>query len=201
MFNGLIREIAEVRRFDGNFLRIKAKYTPQIGDSIAVNGACLSVVALHSDGFEVELSERTQRIIAKESYKDLVHIEPAMTLNTRIDGHLVAGHIDGVGKILNITQKSNYHEFVIGVSDRIFALLVDNGSICVSGVSLTIAGLLTNAFKLAVIPLTMRETLFHRYRIGDVLNIEADMIVKNIQALLKKPKSIWQELDDIAMGF
>ena len=90
MFNGLIREIAEVISFSGNSLRIRAKFRPEhIGDSIAINGACLSVTQILADGFVVEISSETATLIATQNFKGRVHIEPAMRLGDRIDGHLV----------------------------------------------------------------------------------------------------------------
>ena len=89
MFNGLIREIAQVASFSGDLLRLRARYRPALGDSVAVNGACLSVTQLHSDGFSVELSAETRAHIATENLRGRVHIEPAMRLGERIDGHVL----------------------------------------------------------------------------------------------------------------
>ena len=115
MFNGLIREIAKVKSFNNNILKLKAKYRPNIGDSIAVNGVCLTATKIYNDGFEVELSPETQSKIAIENYKNLVHIEPALRLSDRIDGHLVQGHIDCIGEILEITKNKNSYDVVIKI--------------------------------------------------------------------------------------
>ncbi|MBF0928304.1 MAG: riboflavin synthase, partial [Campylobacter concisus] len=99
MFNGLIRELAEVISYSQNVLRLKAKFRPNLGDSIAVNGACLSVIKLYDDGFSVELSAESRTNVAVENLSGLVHIEPAMKLGERVDGHLMQGHIDFIGVI------------------------------------------------------------------------------------------------------
>ena len=91
MFTGLVREFAKVQSLHQNTLTLQAKYKPKIGDSIAVNGACLTAIEVFNGGFSLELSEETQSHIALESYKDLVHIEPALRLQDRLDGHLVQG--------------------------------------------------------------------------------------------------------------
>lgn len=107
MFSGLVREIAKIKRFQNNILYIQSPYKPQIGDSIAVNGACLTVIEITPDGFGVELSQHTQEKIAIENYRDYVHIEPALLANSRLDGHFVQGHIDSIGIIKSITPNSN----------------------------------------------------------------------------------------------
>jgi len=104
MFTGLIREIATVKSFVGATLTLRAKHKPQLGDSIAINGACLTVTALHHDGFSVELSPESQKLLAIENYKNEVHIEPAMSMGDRFEGHIVQGHIDTVGEVETITN-------------------------------------------------------------------------------------------------
>ena len=104
MFNGLIRELAEVISYSQNVLRLKAKFRPNLGDSIAVNGACLSVIKLYDDGFSVELSAESRANVAVENLSGLVHIEPAMKLAERVDGHLMQGHIDFIGVISAIKK-------------------------------------------------------------------------------------------------
>ena len=103
MFTGLVREFGKVKSLQGERLSILAKHIPNIGDSIAINGACLTAIEIFEGGFVVELSEETQAHIALESYKDCVHIEPAMRLSDRLDGHIVQGHIDGIGCIKAVT--------------------------------------------------------------------------------------------------
>ena len=138
MFNGLIREIAQVASFNGDSLRLRARYRPALGDSVAVNGACLSVTRLFADGFAVQLSSETARIIAVQNLRGSVHIEPAMRLGERIDGHLIQGHIDAVGEIYKISKLVSGVDFFIRAPLYIAPLLAPKGSVAIDGVSLTI---------------------------------------------------------------
>ncbi len=138
MFNGLIREIAQVASFSGNSLRLRARYRPALGDSVAVNGACLSVTRLFADGFAVQLSSETARVIAAQNLRGSVHIEPAMRLGERIDGHLIQGHVDAVGEIYKISKLASGVDFFIRAPLHIAPLLAPKGSVAIDGVSLTI---------------------------------------------------------------
>lgn len=138
MFNGLIREIAQVASFSGDLLRLRARYRPALGDSVAVNGACLSVTRLFADGFTVQLSSETARVIAAQNLHGSVHIEPAMRIGDRIDGHLIQGHIDAVGEICKISKLASGVDFFIRAPLHIAPLLAPKGSVAIDGVSLTI---------------------------------------------------------------
>ena len=138
MFNGLIREIAQVASFSGDLLRLRAKYRPALGDSVAVNGACLSVTRLFADGFTVQLSSETARVIAAQNLRGPVHIEPAMRLGEHIDGHLIQGHVDAVGEIYKISKLASGVDFFIRAPLHIAPLLAPKGSVAIDGVSLTI---------------------------------------------------------------
>ena len=138
MFNGLIREIAQVASFSGDSLRLRAIYRPALGDSVAVNGACLSVTRLFADGFTVQLSSETARVIAAQNLRGPVHIEPAMRLGERIDGHLIQGHVDAVGEIYKISKLASGVDFFIRAPLHIAPLLAPKGSVAIDGVSLTI---------------------------------------------------------------
>ena len=138
MFNGLIREIAQVASFSGDLLRLRARYRPALGDSVAVNGACLSVTRLFADGFAVQLSSETARVIAVQNLRGPVHIEPAMRIGDRIDGHLIQGHVDAVGEIYKISKLPSGVDFFIRAPLHIAPLLAPKGSVAIDGVSLTI---------------------------------------------------------------
>nr|WP_315055728.1 pentapeptide repeat-containing protein [uncultured Campylobacter sp.] len=138
MFNGLIREIAQVANFSGDLLRLRARYRPALGDSVAVNGACLSVTRLFADGFAVQLSSETARVIVVQNLRGSVHIEPAMRLGERIDGHLIQGHVDAVGEIYKISKLASGVDFFIHAPLCIAPLLAPKGSVAIDGVSLTI---------------------------------------------------------------
>ena len=138
MFNGLIREIAQVASFSGDLLRLRARYRPALGDSVAVNGACLSVTRLFADGFTVQLSSETARVIVAQNLRGSVHIEPAMRIGDRIDGHLIQGHVDAVGEIYKISKLASGVDFFIRAPLHIAPLLAPKGSVAIDGVSLTI---------------------------------------------------------------
>ena len=188
MFTGLIREMATVKSFSGDRLAIKAAYRPKIGDSVAVNGACLSVVSLENDGFTVELSPETQGIIATENLQGKAHIEPAMQMGDRLEGHIVQGHIDTVGSVKSIVNNGNSYDIVIDIDKKYVPYIVPTGSIAVDGVSLTVNDVFDSAFRLTIIPITMHETLFGSYKTGTKVNIETDMFARYIAHFLAHKK-------------
>lgn len=200
MFNGLIREIAKVQSYQNNTLSLKAKYRPNLGDSIAVNGACLSVTKLYEGGFEVELSRESRTHIAIENLKDKVHIEPALRYGDRIDGHLMQGHIDFIGMLEKIQKDENGVDFHISLPKEAMKFMAEKGSIAVDGVSLTINEILKNSIRLTIIPITFKETLFKDYQIGRKINIESDLLARYIYAQLQgKNKGLsWEEVERIS---
>lgn len=190
MFNGLIREIASVVSYSQNVLRLRAKFRPKIGDSVAVNGACLSVIELFSDGFSVELSAETRANIAVENLKSKVHIEPAMRLDERVDGHLVQGHIDAIGEIYKIVKRENGSDFYIKLPSEILPLMANKGSVCVEGVSLTINEILNDGIRLTIIPITLRDSLFGEFKIGRRVNVESDLLARYVARQLGFKKEL-----------
>ncbi|WP_169764630.1 riboflavin synthase [Campylobacter mucosalis] len=194
MFNGLIREIASVVSYSQNVLHLKAKFRPKLGDSIAVNGACLSVIELFDDGFSVELSFESRTHIAVENLKDRVHIEPAMRLDERVDGHLVQGHIDAIGEIYKISKCENGTDFYIKLPSEIMPLMANKGSVCVEGVSLTINEVLSDGIRLTIIPITLRESLFCEFKIGRRVNIESDLLARYVARQLGFKKELTWEM-------
>ncbi|EAH5581339.1 riboflavin synthase [Campylobacter jejuni] len=200
MFNGLIREIAKVQSYQNNTLSLKAKYRPNLGDSIAINGACLSVTKLYEGGFEVELSRESRTHIAIENLKDKVHIEPALRYGDRIDGHLMQGHIDFIGTLEKIQKDENGVDFYISLPKEAMKFMAEKGSIAVDGVSLTINEILKNGIRLTIIPITFKETLFKDYQVGRKINIESDLLARYIYAQLQgKNKGLsWKEVERIS---
>ena len=203
MFNGLIREIAKVQSFDGVLLTIKANHKPKIGDSIAVNGACLTVVKFDESSFSVELSPESQNLLAIENYKDLVHIEPAMRLSDRIEGHLIQGHIDCVGVIDKIIKSENSYDFHIKVPKDYIKFIIPKGSIAIDGISLTINAVYEDAFKLTIIPHTMQNSLFKNYKAKNKVNIETDMFARYVHHMFmhKDKKLSWSDVDKIMASY
>ncbi|EFU2084706.1 riboflavin synthase [Campylobacter jejuni] len=200
MFNGLIREIAKVQSYQNNTLSLKAKYRPNLGDSIAVNGACLSVTKLYEGGFEVELSRESRTHIVIENLKDKVHIEPALRYGDRIDGHLMQGHIDFIGILEKIQKDENGVDFYISLPKEAMKFMAEKGSIGVDGVSLTINEILKNGIRLTIIPITFKETLFKDYQVGRKINIESDLLARYIYAQSQgKNKGLsWEEVERIS---
>ncbi len=209
MFTGLIREIAHVKSFSGSTLSIRAKHKAKLGDSIAINGACLTVINVFSDGFSVELSPESQKLLAIENYKNEVHIEPAMMMGDRFEGHVVQGHVDTVGTIKEIKNNGNSFDVFVEVDKKFIAFIVPKGSITVDGVSLTVNDVAENSFRLTIIPHTMRETLFKNYRKGSKVNIETDMFARYLSHIINHQNKSgsqnqtlsWSEVDSMTAQF
>ena len=187
MFNGLIREIGKIKSFSNNKLRIISKLKPEIGDSIAVNGVCLTVTKVYTNGFEVELSPETQKIVPLENYQagKLVHLEEALRFGDKIDGHLIQGHVDAIGEVLEIKKNKNSYDVVIKTDPKIMKYIAEKGSIAIDGVSLTINEVFSDRFRLTIIPHTFENTLFKYYKIHQKVNIETDMFARYIYHMFK----------------
>ncbi|MCR2121687.1 riboflavin synthase [Campylobacter upsaliensis] len=199
MFNGLIREIAKVKFYQNNILSLNAKYRPKIGDSIAVNGACLSVIGVQKDGFELELSKESRMHLALENLKDRVHIESALRYKDRIDGHLMQGHIDGLGVLEKIVPNENGLDFYLSLPSHLMPLMANKGSIGVDGVSLTINEVFTSQIRLTLIPLSLKDTLFKEYKIGRRIHIESDLLARYIRSQLQAKRGLsWEEVERIS---
>ncbi|MUU40809.1 riboflavin synthase [Helicobacter pylori] len=206
MFSGLINQIAKVKSFHNNILSIESDLNPKLGDSIAVNGACLTAIESSKTHFSVELSQKTQNSVALENYKDLVHIEPALKANASLDGHFVQGHIDAIGVIEKIIHNSNQVDFFISTSKETLLLCVEQGSIAIDGVSLTLSKVEEKGFWLTIIPYTLENTLFKTYQLKRRMNIETDMLVRSVVSILKKTKGLeknfsWNEADALTLGY
>lgn len=198
MFSGVIREIATVKKFKNNILTLQSNHKPKIGDSIAVNGVCLTVIEINKDGFALELSQNTKNLIALENYAKNVHIEPAITIQDRLDGHILQGHIDGIGKIMEIKKIANQVEFTIQAPKEILLLCIPKGSIAIDGISLTLSEVYQDSFKVTIIPHTYNNTLFHSYEIGRRVNLETDILVRSVYHILQKQqdkKEEWSNFD------
>lgn len=204
MFTGLIREMAKVVSLQNSFLTLKAKYSPKIGDSVAVNGACLTVVRFTNDTFTVELSPESQKILAMENYRGEVHIEPAMMMGDRFEGHIVQGHVDCLGTIKTIKKDGNSTDYIISLPSEYAKYIIPKGSITVDGVSLTVNDVLEDAFRLTIIPHTIENTLFKTYKVGSKVNLETDMFARYIYNMFGKGKKdglSWDKVDSIMASY
>ena len=205
MFTGLIREIATVKSYQNNILTIKSDHPAKLGDSIAINGVCLTVIKLHSDGFDLELADETRSIIDESKISGQVHMEPAMMMNDRFEGHIVQGHVDCVGTVTQITPRENATDFIITVDQKYITHIVPKGSITIDGISLTVNDVGENNFRLTIIPHTLNETLMKNYKIGTKLNVETDVFARYIDHILSHRNSkkgmSWDEIDNIQMTY
>lgn len=202
MFTGLIRELAKVESFSNNILTLKANYKPKIGDSIAVNGACLTVIKIAGNSFSVELSPESTKILALENYKNYVHMEPAMQMGDRFEGHIVQGHVDCVGIIKKIDKSGNSTDFYISLPKEFIKYVIPKGSITIDGVSLTVNEVFENSFRLTIIPHTIENTLFKTYKIGSKVNIETDMFARYVYNMFKKDNKLsWGDVDRIMASY
>ena len=179
MFTGIVEEIGILKNISGSTITIQCRKVlenTQLGDSIAINGCCQTVVDMTSDTFSANVSDETFKITNFKNMKcgDLVNLERALTPSTRMGGHIVQGHIDCVGKYLGNMR--------FEVSDSKY--IVYKGSITVNGVSLTVAGLDGDIFSVAVIPHTLENTNLKNLRIGDLVNIETDILGRYIEKFL-----------------
>ena len=193
MFTGIVEEKGKVRYMqlggESGVLAVKAKKVLQgtkIGDSIAVNGVCLTVTSLQSDGFTADVMAETIRRSSLGSCKagSLVNLERAMAADGRFGGHIVSGHIDGTGVIRSMTREENAIWVSIGTSQPILHLIVEKGSICIDGISLTVAKVDEAGFQVSVIPHTGEETTLLEKLPGDLVNLENDVIGKYVGRLL-----------------
>ena len=194
MFTGIAEEVGTIRslqmRGNSGSISIVANKVldgTQIGDSIAVNGICLTVTSLLSDGFTADVMAETVRRSGLDQAKmgDSVNLERAMAADGRFGGHIVSGHIDGTGVIREYRKEENAVWVTIATSPEILSLIVEKGSICIDGISLTVATVSEHSFQVSIIPHTAVETTLIRKHTGDVVNLENDVVGKYVQRLLE----------------
>ena len=190
MFTGLIEEVGAVRARDGARLVVSARLVQEgtsIGSSIAVNGACLTVVEQSPDRLAFDLGPETlaRTTLADLGRGDAVNLERPLRLGGLVGGHLVQGHVDGVGTVARLVREGETARLRIEwPSPALEALLIPQGSVAVDGVSLTVAALERDAFEIMLIPHTLAETTLGRLEAGKRVNLEMDMIGKYVQRFL-----------------
>ena len=194
IFTGIIEELGVVKSIAINgasgCITIKAKKVlegTQLGDSIAVNGTCLTVASINSDGFSADVMAETVRrtSLSQVGKGDLVNLERAMILNGRFGGHIVSGHIDGTGTITKYTKEENAIWVTIKAPDEILDLIVEKGSICIDGISLTVATVSDRDFQVSIIPHTAKDTTLIHKKVGSLVNLENDIVGKYIKKLME----------------
>lgn len=195
MFTGIIEEIGEVKTISkfNNALKIKISAKKilediKIGDSISTNGVCLTVTDFTKSDFVVDAVEETVKStnLSNLKIKDKLNLERALTLSSRLGGHIVQGHIDSIGEIINIRKRDLSTIYEIKVSNSILDLIVTKGSITLNGVSLTVSKVNKNSFEISVIPETIKKTNIENLNIKDKVNLETDIIGRYIQKLIYK---------------
>lgn len=186
MFTGIIEEVGVISKIKPTSLVIKAGKVlegTRLGDSIAVNGVCLTVVHIGNHEFEADVMPETKRCSNLSDVKagDKVNLERAMAADGRFGGHIVSGHIDGEGGILEIKEEDNAFWYGIGAKEEILKYVVRKGSVTIDGISLTVAKVEKDCFYVSIIPHTRKETSLSYKKIGDSVNIECDMVGKYIE--------------------
>ena len=198
MFTGIIEglgTVAQVRPVDGGSrLTVAADFSLEgtgIGDSIAVNGACLTAVSLQGARFSVDVSPET---LSKTTFKSVkigerVNLERALSLSGRLDGHLVSGHIDGLGTITGKQKQGNALVVTFAVPESLSRYMIPKGSVAIDGISLTINSCETDSFSVSVVPHTAKLTTIGLKGAGEAVNIETDMLGKYVEKFISKQGS------------
>jgi riboflavin synthase len=191
MFTGIVEERGVVRELAPTRLVVGCRTVNRdsdVGASVAVNGCCLTVVERTEDDLAFDLSEETLRCtsLARLAESDPVNLERPLTLSSRLGGHLVQGHVDGVGEVVGLERTSVGATLVVTPPVGLVRYLVKKGSIAVDGVSLTVAAMQEGAFSVALIPHTLNVTTLGSARVGDPVNLEVDVIAKYVEALLRR---------------
>ena len=208
MFTGLIEEIGCVRKITHGaasaVLHIKAYKIMddvKVGDSIAVNGVCLTATSVTSDGFTADVMAETLRrsSLGKLSPGSYVNLERAMAANGRFGGHIVSGHIDGTGTIRSFEKEDNAIWVTIEADKNILRFIVEKGSITIDGMSLTVAYVDNECFKVSIIPHTSSETTLTDKKVKDIVNLENDIVGKYVEKLLGIDSGV-KKVDDKKTG-
>ncbi|WP_454054809.1 riboflavin synthase [Clostridium sp. Marseille-Q7071] len=198
MFTGIIEEIGTIKSVrngsKSSILTVECKDVldeTKIGDSIAVNGVCLTVTDMAKDGFTADVMSETMNrsTLGNIGSGSKVNLERAMLANGRFGGHMVSGHIDGIGCISHIRKDDNAVWYTITTDKKQLCYIVEKGSIAIDGISLTIACVDEEGFKVSIIPHTQKETILSYKKIGDKVNLECDMVGKYVEKLLKSKES------------
>ena len=198
MFTGIVEELGTIKnlRISGHsgVITISAKKVlkgTQIGDSIAVNGICLTVTSMSDDYFSADIMAETVRrsSLKNAATGDKVNLERAMAANGRFGGHIVSGHVDGVGTITDMKREENAIWVTVSADEAIHKYIVEKGSVCLDGISLTVAAVSDTDFKVSVIPHTGEETTLLKKKTGSPVNIENDIVGKYIEHFINYDSS------------
>ncbi len=195
MFTGIIEEIAIIKNIckgsrDAELVVECKKILEdiKIGDSIAINGVCQTVVKFGASSFVVQVSNETLKITNFSSLKagDKVNLERALTLQNRLGGHVVSGHVDGLARVKNIKKLSEFYNIEFEMEKDLAKYVVKKGSVALNGISLTVVDISLNTFSVAVIPHTFENTVLKYLKIGDFVNLETDIFAKYVEKFLSR---------------
>ena len=193
MFTGIIEETGRVINITKNSNSVKLKINCakvleniSLGDSVAVNGVCLTAVNFGADYFEADVSHET---LLKSSLKNIstgavLNLERALTLSSRLGGHLVQGHVEATGILINITKYGEFYKVFIEYPNELDKYIVEKGSIAIDGISLTVVNVVNNTFEVAVIPHTFENTNLKYRKNGDIINLETDIIARYVEKMI-----------------
>jgi riboflavin synthase len=193
MFTGIVVELGQVVALDwhgeGAVIAVRAPVVTadaRHGDSIAVSGVCLTVTGVDGDVFTADVMKETfdRSALGSVAVGDEVNLEPAVTPSTRLGGHIVQGHVDGVGTVLGRTPGERWEDVRIGLPDELARYVVEKGSIGVDGISLTVTAVDERSFQVSLIPTTLALTTLGRKQVGALVNLEVDVIAKYVEKLV-----------------
>ena len=193
MFTGIVTDVGTVERMDadqnGARLRVRTRLAGELsaGDSVSVNGACLTAATVDGDAFEADVVNQTLQLTSLGPLEpgERVNLELPMRLSDRLGGHLVQGHVDGTGEVLGSTEEGVGRRLRIRAPDELRRYLVERGSVAVDGVSLTIAALADGAFEVALVPETLERTTLGAAEQGSRVNLELDVIARYVERLVR----------------
>ena len=199
MFTGIIESIGKIAKMEkrGGDVRLHIATGKldlsdvALGDSIAVNGVCLTAVVLPGDGFVADVSNETLSLTSLEqlSTGSPVNLEKALTMSTRLGGHLVSGHVDGLGEVIAKSEDARSIRFTVKAPDELAKYIAHKGSITVDGTSLTVNAVKGAEFELNIVPHTAQETIMSEYEVGRKVNLEVDLVARYLERLLLGDKA------------
>ena len=182
MFTGLVREVGKVASFENGRLVVEAATTAELGDSVSIDGVCLTVV--ENGGGRLAFDVVAETLDRVKPFRDRVNLEPALRAGEPLGGHYVQGHVDGVGTVTAVEPESDGVRIRVEPPAELLRYLVEKGSVSVEGVSLTVAAVDETGFEIALIPHTLVETTLSELEPGVLVNLEADVLAKYVEKLL-----------------
>ena len=197
MFTGLVADKAKVisiaRGSESAVIQIESVLTSEImvGDSVSINGTCLTAIELNSNSFKADVMIQTLKVtsLGKLSEGDFVNLELATRADSRLGGHIVQGHVDGIGSVIENSPGEKWNKFVVRVPENLSKYIVNQGSIAIDGVSLTVGEISDDLLTLWLIPETLERTNLSQKSSGDIVNIEVDIIAKYVERLMSRGQS------------